>query len=303
MWLFVDYHNNKLVPQLSVPKTNIVKILSSVHIYALIYIYIGNMMLIQTVLGYLEIQNLCCFFFFFFPCVYFNSSKQPKPVSANKTQPTPQAKQPPQMKPPGSSSSRKPSDNKTPATPSQKTPKDNRTTSKSRAQSRSGSSKPRTTPSAGKSKETYAKSSATVRPTSKASASKRDEAKCNTPTNDRPASVGLTTRPSEGLVQVRMTTKPNVMQSSKMSLLKRQNLSSYYSKKYISDKTWQSGHNQCVPTTWHKHKTRKVAHDQSNQEYLLLANCACHESVVHLGGSRCSSVTQGFVLFCLFFFQ
>ena len=55
-------------------------------------------------------------------------------------------------------------------------------------------------------------------------------------------------------------------------------------KKWISDKTRQSGLDQCVPTTWHKHKTRKVAHDGSIFEYHLLANGAHQESAEHLLG-------------------
>ena len=54
----------------------------------------------------------------------------------------------------------------------------------------------------------------------------------------------------------------------------------------MSDKTQKSGCIQCVPATWHKHKTREVTHNRPNREYHLLTNRTRQESVVHLRGSQ-----------------
>ena len=60
--------------------------------------------------------------------------------------------------------------------------------------------------------------------------------------------------------------------------------------------TKHSNLDQCVPTTWHKHKTQEVTHDWSNNDFHLLAYCAPQESLVHLRGSQMQSYYAGFVL-------
>ena len=58
-------------------------------------------------------------------------------------------------------------------------------------------------------------------------------------------------------------------------------------------------HNQCVPTTWHKHKTQEV-NAQSIQSQVSLAGKLCARKAWYIYmDHRCSSVTQGFVLLYL----
>ena len=62
----------------------------------------------------------------------------------------------------------------------------------------------------------------------------------------------------------------------------KNNFHYYFKKNQIPDKTWKSGLNRCVSTTWHKHKTHEGTHDRSANH--MLANRAHQESVVHLHG-------------------
>ena len=73
----------------------------------------------------------------------------------------------------------------------------------------------------------------------------------------------------------------------------------YYSKKKNSDKTRKSGRNQCIPPTWHKHKTLEAMHDWSNREYHLLANRMCQESVVNLHGLQAQFSYARYCFVCL----